>query len=250
MDSRAVQGDSGQATLGLSSAFAAGVSLPTTRRPTQAHLQEVSRIHCEVLPDGFLARLGPAVLYEIYAGAASSPNAIWLVRRYSAGIAGFLLATVDMGALFRHILLRRGPRLVPLLLRAASRESRLIARMLESLRYPRTRAGEPGGRPGGAELVAIGVRPEYRSNGYATAMILGLNAAFPGRGVSYYTVSVYASNAVANAFYRKLGFEVGHEFRMYGAAWISYRLDLSPAVSAARTIPGSAPAAAGPPRSR
>jgi ribosomal protein S18 acetylase RimI-like enzyme len=69
--------------------------------------------------------------------------------------------------------------------------------------------------------VAIGVRAEYRSNGYATAMFQGLNAAFLRRGVSRYTVSVYASNA-ANAFYRKLGFEVLHEFQMYGVTWTRY----------------------------
>ncbi len=227
MDSRAGEnGDTGRAPLGPSSAFAAGVSLPATRRPTPAHLEEVCRIHCEVMPDGFLARLGPAVLYEIYAGAASSPSVIWLVRRYGAGIAGFLLATVDIRALFRHVLLRRGPRLVPHLARAASRDPRLVGRMLESLRYPGTRGGQPAGPSGGAELVAIGVRAEYRSNGYATAMIQGLNAAFLRRGVSRYTVPVYASNAGANAFYRKLGFEVLHEFRMYGVAWTRYQLDL------------------------
>jgi GNAT superfamily N-acetyltransferase len=189
------------------------------------------------------------VLYEIYAGAASSPSPIWLVRRYGAGIAGFLLATVDMSALFRHILLRRGPRLIPYLARAASREPRLVGRMLESLRYPRSRNGEPAHPAAAGELV-IAVRPEYRSNGYATRLIQGLNSAFLRRGVSRYTVSVYASNAGANAFYRKLGFEVVEEFRMYGVTWARYRLDLSPGISGAQTIPASAPAAGGSPPAR
>jgi ribosomal protein S18 acetylase RimI-like enzyme len=227
MDSHAREaGTPERAEIGLSRVLAADVSLPVTRRPTPANLEEICQIHRAALPDGFLARLGPAVLYEIYAGAASSPSVIWLVRRYGAGIAGFLLATVDMRALFRHILLRRGPRLVPHLARAASRDPRLVGRMLESLRYPWTRGGGHASPSGDAELVAIGVRPEYRSNGYATAMIRGLNAAFLRRRVSSYTVSVYASNAGANAFCRKLGFEVLHDFEMYGVAWTRYRLDL------------------------
>ena len=87
-------------------------------------LEEIARLHCAVLPDGFLAELGPRGLYHIYAGAATAPGSIWLVKRREREIAGFLLATVDTRALFRHIVVRRALCLVPALLRAGRRRLR------------------------------------------------------------------------------------------------------------------------------
>ncbi len=190
-----------------------------------ADLEEVCRIHCALLPEGFLAQLGPAVLYEIYAGALTAPGVIGLVARHER-TRGFLLATVDTRVLFRHVLLRRALPLGARLLGTICRHPGLLGRSLESARYPATLGGARDDPAYGAELIAIGVRPECRSLGYATAMVEALNREFRRRGVAAYTVAAYSSNEPAQTFYRKLGFEVLHEFRMYGAAWTRYRLRL------------------------
>jgi ribosomal protein S18 acetylase RimI-like enzyme len=191
-------------------------------------LEDIARIHCAVLPDGFLAELGPRALYHIYAGAATAPGSIWLVRRHQAKIAGFLLATVDTRALFRHIVVRRGIPMVPALLRAGCRRLGLITRMIESLRYPATLEARPD-PAGHAELVAIGIRPECRSNGYGTELVQALEGVFARRGVRRYTVAVYSSNHQANAFYQRHGFELMGEFRLYGTRWTRYERRLSQA---------------------
>jgi GNAT superfamily N-acetyltransferase len=184
-------------------------------------LEEIARIHCAVLPDGFLAALGPRALYHIYAGAATAPGAIWFVRRRAPMIAGFLLATVDTRGLFRHIIVRRAIPLLPELFRAARRQPGLMTRMIESLRYPATLDAprDPGGH---AELVALGVRPEDRANGHATEMVQALDATLARRGVRRYTVATYSANQSANAFYRRHGFEASGEFRLYDTWWTRY----------------------------
>src|SRR5262249_6477107 len=103
----------GDAELDLPLVLAGHARSLADREPTPADLAEVARLHCDVLPDGFLAQLGPRVLYQVYAGAASAPGTVWLVRRHGSDIAGFLLATTDTRALLRHILLRRGLNMIP-----------------------------------------------------------------------------------------------------------------------------------------
>ncbi len=193
-----------------------------------ADLAEVARVHCAVLAEGFLARLGPVVLTHVYAGALTAPGAVGLVADDGRGVGGFLLATAGTGALFRHILLRRSLALAPLVLRAIVREPGVLGRMVETLRYPARRRpiSEPTG--GDAELIAIALLPDHRSQGYGRAMVDALNQTFRARGVRSYAVSVYASNARANGFYRDLGFELAHDFSMYGRPWRLYRRRLLP----------------------
>jgi len=211
----------------------------TVDRVTPADVDAISRLHCTVLPDGFLVRLGPAVLSEIYAGALTAPGVIGLVTRDGGSVAAFLLATADTRTLFRHVLRRRAPRLAVRLLGAALRDPRLVPRMLESLRYPATFGDTGPRRLPGAELIAIGVGPEHQAKGCARRLIRRLNAEFAALGVRRYTVAAYSSNEAAGAFYRKLGFERLHEFQMYGRAWSRYelRLDAVGGVSEARTTP-------------
>lgn len=201
---------------------------------TKSDVEEVARVHCAVLPDGFLVRLGPAVLSQIYAGALTSPGVVGLVARHGEEVGGFLLATPDTRAFFRHVLLRRALPLGIRLLAAACRNAALVGRMLESARYPATLGGAGHTSSSRAELIAIGVRPESRSLGYARAMIDVLNREFGRMGVARYTVTAYSSNEPAQRFYQAQGFQRLCEFRMYGAMWTRFELQLGAVGGAAR----------------
>jgi len=165
-----------------------------------AESEEIARIHCAVLPEGFLAQLGPSFLTQIYAAAVTAPATVGLVARDGQEIGGFVLATTDTRALFRHVLLRRGLRLAASLVHAVARRPTLLRQIVESLRYPskRTLGRRPPG--GDAELISIGIRPEHRAKGYGRALVLALNQEFARRGVPAYTVAVYSSSTEANAF--------------------------------------------------
>ncbi len=192
-----------------------------------ADIQKISRIHCAVLPEGFLAQLGPSVLASIYAAALRAPGAIGLAVRNGPEIGGFLLATTDTRGLFRHVLLRRAFPLVSSLVAVIRRNPKVLRQILESLRYPSRRKVGLGEGPDDAELISIGVLPEHQSKGYAREMILALNKEFSKKGAGSYVVSVYSSNEKAKALYRRMGFEFVREFQMYGKAWTLYRLLLS-----------------------
>jgi ribosomal protein S18 acetylase RimI-like enzyme len=212
-----------------------------------ADVAEAGRIHCAVLPDGLLARLGPGVLSEVYAGALDAPGVVALVVRHDGRLGGFLLATADTRALFRHVLRRRGLRLVPRLLAAVGRRPEVLVRLVESLRYPATLGDGQQAAAEGAELLALAVRPECRSAGYATALVTALDDRFRRTGVDAYSVGVYSSNAGANGLYRRLGFQPAHEFRMFGAAWTRYRRPLGPIAPRWSEGPLGAPRLAGSP---
>ncbi len=187
-----------------------------------ADIGEVAQLHCTVMPDGFLARIGPGVLSEIYAGALTARQGVGLVTRNGREIIGFVLATTDTQRLFRHILWWRALPLGIRLLQIVGRNPPVLWRAVESLRYPAT-VGPDAGR---AELLAIGVRPAHRGNGCAASMIRCLNDRFAHLGVTHYTVAAYASNRDVGMFYQRLGFEVLHDFRMYGQPWLRYQLRL------------------------
>jgi ribosomal protein S18 acetylase RimI-like enzyme len=191
-------------------------------------VEEICRLHCALLPGGVLVRLGPAVLYQIYLGALKAPGVIGLVARDGRDVGGFLVATANTRVLFCHILLRRALPLGTRLLQVACRHPDLVARMVESLRYPKTLDHAAAGPGRSGELMAIGIRAESRSQGYGKALVDTLNQEFRRLGVAVYTVATYASNKSARAFYEKLGFEVAHEFRMYGARWVRYQRRLEP----------------------
>jgi ribosomal protein S18 acetylase RimI-like enzyme len=185
---------------------------------------EVTGIHQAALPEGFLVHLGPAVLRHVYAVAFEAPGAIGLAVREGAVVAGFLLAAADSRALFRHVLWRRGLRLGLAALGAVAQEPAVLGRLLETLRYPGGAKSSASSRPTReAELIAIAIRPDCRGRGYGTTLIEALDREFTRRGVTAYTVSVYADNTAARTFYERLGFEMGGEFEMYRRAWAWYR---------------------------
>jgi ribosomal protein S18 acetylase RimI-like enzyme len=186
--------------------------------------EHVARIHRAVLAEGFLARLSPRVLREIYAGAVTASGAIGLVARSGGDLGGFVLGTTDTRALFQHVLRRRGLVLGLVILGDVVRKPCLLRLVLESLRYPSRLHHASGGRV--PELVAIGVLPEHRTQRVGSALVRALDAEFGRRGVRAYEVSAYASNLAAGAFYRRLGFQPSREFVMYGRSWAVYRRDL------------------------
>lgn len=185
-------------------------------------IEQVVSLHVAVLPEGFLPRLGPAVLVQTYAAALDAPETVALVAQSGGEIAGFLLATADTRALFRRALVRRGGRLLLAVVRALVRQPTALWCVLETLRYPaRRRAGASGGHD--AELISLGVSQRYRSAGYGAALIRALDAEFLSRGIKSYMVSAYADNEHGNAFYGRLGFEFTDGFNLYGRLWTLYR---------------------------
>jgi len=179
-------------------------------RPEEA--PQVAALHREGIPTGILSELGPAFLTELYRAIAASPDGFVYVGLDECGsVCGFISGTTSLKRIFRAVLLRRGWRFAPHMLRAALRPSRL-RRVVEAVFYP---ARFPDDLPQ-AELLSVVVDARARGSGVAGELMRALLDEFARRGVQRIKVMVGERLERANAYYLKHGFSHVATIRTHG----------------------------------
>ena len=196
------------------------------------HASAAAAIHAEGQPGTFLTGLGRAFLRALYAEMAASPHCLGYVATLprAAGdaeeVVGVTVGTVDSGAVFKDLLLRRGLRLAIPILSSLVRQPRLIPKVFQTFFY----TGQTGRArtPGEAELLFIGTRGSYRGKGVGRALFRMLAEALRQRGVTAMGLSVDDANPVAKRFYERNGMRPIHTFTLYGRLMHWYSLPLTP----------------------
>jgi ribosomal protein S18 acetylase RimI-like enzyme len=190
---------------------------------SKTYVQEVARLHAAALAGDFLPSLGEPFLRVFYRAALESGMAFGFVDTVGKRVRGFVLGSLDTSSLFRQVVLRAAPELGRAALPALLKRPGLLLKVAETFLYP-AREAEVRDK---TELLVIAVEAEARSRGLGAALVQALNSAFRQHRARSYKVTVLQSNAGANRFYQRLGFQLCGQFRLYGKGWNIYSFRIS-----------------------
>ncbi|MBI2496033.1 MAG: GNAT family N-acetyltransferase [Candidatus Omnitrophica bacterium] len=192
-------------------------------RPLQARdCAQVAAIHVAARPGDVLPDLGVSFLTSLYAALLHRPDVAAFVYEERGQAEGFVLGCLNASRVMPAVLRRAW---LPLGLKTCLRcvsHPRLIPLALETLAYPRR------SRYAGPELMAIAVDPSRQGRGIGTHLVAALSEWFRAQGCARYCVAVKAKNEPATRFYRRRGFRVIDQLRMYHEPWEVYECIMTP----------------------
>jgi ribosomal protein S18 acetylase RimI-like enzyme len=172
----------------------------TVRMATDADGVDTAHLHAAGIADGFLPKLGPAVLRRLHRRMSRDRGSFVLVAGNPGEITGFVAGAESVRALYRSFLLRDG--MVAAVL-AGPRIARVWRPAWETLRYPaRSDQDWPV-----AELLAIAVADHARHQGVGRALTLAFQDELRRRGVTTAKVVVGSGNQAALGLYQSCGFQ-------------------------------------------
>jgi glycosyltransferase involved in cell wall biosynthesis/ribosomal protein S18 acetylase RimI-like enzyme len=172
----------------------------------------MARLHRTSMPTAFLPTLGHGFLRRMYRAMVDDPAAITVVAERDGRVVGFAAGLPSTAAFYRRFAVRHG---APALLAAAPRLTRpdVFRSAVETARYGTTIDGLPS-----AELVAIAVEPQHRSQGVGGVLVDAVVRRFDAAGAPELKVVVGADNVGANRFYRQAGFRHAAETTVHAGA--------------------------------
>ena len=177
------------------------------------HAVAAAAIHAEGQEHTFLTSLGQAFLRALYAGMASSAHCFGYVAldmgshvglpqhvgqpQGGQQVIGVVTGTVDSGAVFKDLILRRGLRLILPVAGAMLRHPSLVPKVFKTALYP----AQTKGSAGEAELLFIGTRADRRGEGVGRALFHALAEEMRRRGMRVMGLTVDDDNESAKRFY-------------------------------------------------
>lgn len=199
------------------------------------HIEDVSLVHETILPQSFLARLGPKFLREFYyPGLLASPLGCGFVCIVEGQLAGFTVGTVADRTFFKSLVASDWVTLARVTTLSLLGDHRRLAAILRGVRFI---LAPPSHYDDGTEAVIVttAIRPEFRSLEFvrATGMRVAhdLTAAitrfFHQQGASRVKTHIETYNLLAHAFYTSFGFSPDRELLLYGMPHHRYLLELS-----------------------
>lgn len=163
--------------------------------------EALARLHAEEISGGFLTSLGTPLLKRLYRAIAGSPDAFVLIFQCGSGIGAFLCASTDTKRVYRHVLRRAWPHLLPVIIRKAlSRHT--IQRCWETLRYPSRQQVAEGPK---AEILNFCVSGRIQRTGVGRQLFAAMEAEYRRRGVNAIRIVTGAGQHSAIRFYEKVG---------------------------------------------
>lgn len=164
---------------------------------------ELARLHTEEISDGFLTSLGTRFLRELYRAIGRSPHAFILSASSDGHVVGFLCGATDTRQVYRHVLTRAWPYLLPALVPRLF-NWRTVQRCWETLRYP---SRTPAPDLPSAEILNFCVTQRMHRTGIGRRLFAAMEAEFLRRGVRQIRIVTGAAQLSAIQFYEKLGAE-------------------------------------------
>lgn len=180
-------------------------------------MPEVSRLHMVCFPDYFLTKLGQSLLTQYYR-IFLEDHQLFCVADADGKIVGFCMGYyAGRRSRDRFIQTCKFPligRCIQLMFRfdrdTIQRVSTLAKVKLLPKRKKR-RGDAPQPTFCQADLLSIGVLPEFRGTSVAEDLVTAFEERMKKNGVSRYSLSVKAENGRARAFYAKQGFQIFSE---------------------------------------
>lgn len=170
-------------------------------RPAEtADALALARMHIEGIHSGFLPKLGWRFMHRLYQAMIEWPDSVVVVAERGSVPVGFVSGVANTADFFSYFYRRHGPRAASAALPAAFRPG-VLKRAFETARYSDDADGFAD-----AELLSMAVDTSARRRGVASRLGAAFLAGMAEKGVSEIKVVVGASNEVAIAAYRKMGF--------------------------------------------
>ena len=177
-------------------------------RLTDGYARAVARLHAATISRGFLTRLGPRFLCQLYLGIAEDPDSAVFVATDGGRVAGFLAYTSNVAGLYRRVVRARFGRLLlgmlPRILRPA-----VLWQAYDTLRYP---AHKSKMQLPAAELLALGVDPQWQGRGVARRLLGPMIQRARRDGQTHVSVVAGGALEAANHFYQANGFKLVAQF--------------------------------------
>lgn len=162
---------------------------------------ELARLHAEEISEGFLTSLGVPLLSRLYRAIARSPHAFILVAGAEGHIVGFLCGSTDTGKVYRHVLTRAWPQILPKLVGRLARWS-TVKRLWETVRYP---SRTPSPDLPSAEILNFCVSGRLQRSGVGRRLFAATESEFSRRGIREIRIVTGAQQLSAIRFYEKIG---------------------------------------------
>jgi len=196
-----------------------------TRDARPADVPRLTELHMACLPGDVsdFTLLGRGIVTRFYAVAQSRRAASVIVADEAGDLAGFVVVTPDVSALFPSTLLA-GPADLARFFLTANPIGLVRAAIAKVSSGTTTVAAVP-------ELVYLGVDARYRGHGVGGALVDAADAAFRAAGIAGYELNVHASNASACRLYLAKGLVVTRRYAKGGHEMLAMERRLSlPAV--------------------
>ncbi len=182
----------------------------------------VAELHRHGISEGFLGRLGPVFCAQLYIAINDAPTSgVWVAESAAGEVVGFVSGSLNIGRCYAHALRRRGPQLAAAAFPALV-QPRNWRNLWETVTYParsRNRDGNQVAAPvqTRSELLSIAVDASVRGEGAASRLVDELERCLAAWGLDGpYRVATSASDARANRFYIKMGFDLALQFTLHG----------------------------------
>ena len=190
----------------------------TIRAMTDHEARAVARLHAESITEGFLSRLGPRFLAEIYRGVAHDAESHVWVADDQGVVGGFCAYSRRVGGMYKRILrarfLRLGIASLP-----RSLNFWVLREMLDTVRYPAKQAAQ---ELPPAEILSIAVDASQRGTGVGRRLLEAALEQARQDGEPQIKVLAGAALDGANRFYQSCGFacttqlvQHGHPLNVY-----------------------------------
>jgi len=190
---------------------------------TLAHADAAADLHIEGQPGTFLTSMGRTFLRALYAQMAISPLCFGYVAVDGNEVIGVVTGTVDSGAVFKELVLKKGHKLVLPVLGAILRHPSLVPRIVQTLFYPAQTKLEPGE----CEMLYVASRADRRGQGIGHALYGAFVQGCRQKGYTSMALCVDVGNPTAVRFHERQGMHPVREFTMYGRPFRWYALPLT-----------------------
>ena len=190
---------------------------------TLAHANVAADLHIEGQPGTFLTTMGRAFLRALYAQMAVSPLCFGYVAVDGDAVVGVVTGTLDSGAVFKELVLKKGHKLVLPVLGAMLRHPSLVPKAVQTLFYPAQTKPEPGE----CEMLYLASRADRRGQGIGHALYWALVESARQKGYRKMALCVDVGNPAAVRFHERQGMQLVREFSMYGRPFRWYVLPLT-----------------------
>jgi len=180
-----------------------GMALVDAGLLSRDDIRQITAIHMEQIPEGFLTSLGGHVLQSLFGHLSRSRWGLLIAAREIASgeVRGFVCGTMNTRKLYGEFLrqsvflvvTRVAPRLVTW---------RRLRKAAESLLYPLKRDFRAAPS---AELLDFAIADEWKGTGLAGSLFRAFVETMDARGVHGFRISTGAAMYRAQAFYEKMG---------------------------------------------
>lgn len=210
---------------------------PQLQELTDADLLDVAAAFAALLPDYFLNNLGPSVLARTYWRVfCHDPNSFGFVWKVNGRVVGFMTGTFERERLLGKVIAQAPVAFLGRTAAAALTRPSFLKQTLGLLLTLKNERGRPGPS---AELMSLGVMPRDlqpvtdpagQPTSPARVLLGAALAAMRDRNIPAFRLYAGASNRLACAMYRRLGFTEVHRFTLFGEEKICFVGDPKTAV--------------------